>query len=57
MNATEYYATNNTIAALQRKLDRCHRMIEYYGVYDQPLRYRVRMLMDAIEIRTEKGWK
>jgi len=52
-----YHATHNTIAALQRKLDRCHRMIEYYGVYDQPLRYRVRMLMDAIEIRTEKGWK
>jgi hypothetical protein len=57
MTQTMYHATHNTIAALQRKLDRCHRMIEYYGVYDQPLRYRVRMLMDAIEIRTEKGWK
>jgi len=56
MKATEFYAMNNTVTALQRKLDRCHRMIEYYGVCDQ-LRYRAKMLTDAIAIRIEKGWK
>ena len=56
MNTTEHYAKNNTITALQRKLDRCHRMIEAYGICDQ-LRYRVRMLADAIAFRTERGWK
>jgi len=53
--AVECYAKSYTIAELKRKLDNCDRMIRERGSCEQ-LRYRGRMMVNAIALKIQEGW-